>query len=246
MTNKILFMILDDDIIFLENSDMDHKEWYASLGRNMDIYDEIIRGFVMDKKIIFFKGFFQYDQLVIKAARAFGSKVREHISENYPVYCGILPNGADGWEPIMKISEEELNIVDSSVKKVEDVTNVKQTGPILEFRNEYYSDQYIKIAIPITICVLFLNLIFVFFQLKKSGIDIILILVQVAFFLVTCIGYYSKKPFAKFTGLLFSTSIIFTFQLPCVILGVLYGLFTIDLGYYHHVFHLLKKILKKE
>ncbi len=56
MNNRILFMIIDDQVKYLTDSNMDHREWYVSLGLDPNNYENIVRGFVMDGKIIFFKG----------------------------------------------------------------------------------------------------------------------------------------------------------------------------------------------
>ena len=39
MDNKMLFMIYNGEIKFLNNSTMDHREWYDSLGGDPNLYD---------------------------------------------------------------------------------------------------------------------------------------------------------------------------------------------------------------
>ena len=249
MDSKVLFMILDDDVLYLENSDMDHKEWYTSLNRDPNYYEQVIRGFIIDNKIVFFKGFFEYDNSVIRCARMFGTKIREHVKENYPVYCGILPNGAGGkWEPIMKISEDELNTPIVEKKEEPKVVSNKPTRPLFEFKNSYLSDSFIKIAIPVTIGVLILSLICMIFQLQKPishTMDIILMIIFSILLIATCIGYYLKKPFTKFIAIASPVVMIFTFNLPCIIISVLYGLFTIDQGYFVKLIQFIRKVFKK-
>ena len=54
MNNRILFIVINGEIKFIQNTTMDHREWYQSLGGNMDEYENVIRGYIMDNKIIFF------------------------------------------------------------------------------------------------------------------------------------------------------------------------------------------------
>ena len=61
MNQKILFIIYNGEIKFLQNSPMDHREWYQSLGGNMEEYDNVIRGYIIDNMIIFFKANLNYD-----------------------------------------------------------------------------------------------------------------------------------------------------------------------------------------
>ena len=54
MNNKILFMIIGNEVKYLADSNMDHREWYTSLGLDINNYDNIVRGYIIDGKIIFF------------------------------------------------------------------------------------------------------------------------------------------------------------------------------------------------
>ena len=75
MSNKTLFMIIDNQVLYLSDSNMDHREWYVSLGFDSSSFDNVIRGFIADNKIIFYKGFFQYDDSVIKAAEVLSPSI---------------------------------------------------------------------------------------------------------------------------------------------------------------------------
>jgi hypothetical protein len=82
-------MIIDNQVKYLTNSSMDHREWYNSLGFDPNNFDNIVRGYVLENKIIFFKGMmFNYDEEVINKARIFTPSIR--VSMNNPsleVYC---------------------------------------------------------------------------------------------------------------------------------------------------------------
>jgi len=59
--SRIAFMIINNEIIYLENSKMSHIEWYKSLGYKEEDFNNIVRGYTKDNKIIFYKGDFLYD-----------------------------------------------------------------------------------------------------------------------------------------------------------------------------------------
>ena len=51
MNNRILFMIIDDQVKYLTDSNMDHREWFLSLGGNPNDYPNLVRGFISNGKI---------------------------------------------------------------------------------------------------------------------------------------------------------------------------------------------------
>ena len=91
MDNKIQFMIINGDVQYLQNSTMDHREWFISLGGNPADFEQVIRGFIMDNKIVFFKGLnFNYDQQVMNAAIIYSERIKQAMNnQNLEVYCGI-------------------------------------------------------------------------------------------------------------------------------------------------------------
>lgn len=104
-TSRIAFMIINDEILYLINSEMSHKEWYTSLNLNLDNFDNIVRGYVKNNKIFYYKGDFTYDEEVINTAKKTMNQIRNETNNiNAEVYVGInkgKPN--EEWEPELKI-----------------------------------------------------------------------------------------------------------------------------------------------
>ena len=111
MNNRILFLIYNNEVKYLQNSNMDHREWFLSLGGKQEEYEQLIRGFIMDGKVLFFKGSeFKYDNEVYDTARKFAHNIRSTLNNNNLVICcGILP-GLPGQkcEPILVLNENEI------------------------------------------------------------------------------------------------------------------------------------------
>ena len=108
MDSKILFMIVDNEVKYLADTKMDHREWYLSLGYDNNNFDNIVRGYIIEGKIVFFKGMnFNYDEEVIKEAKKYASGMR--LTLNNPqleVWCGIVINSyGEKWEPVYKVSD---------------------------------------------------------------------------------------------------------------------------------------------
>ena len=148
MTEKILFMIVNDEIKFLpKSSQMDHKEWYESLGMNPDEYDNTIRGYIIENYCIFFKANLNYDSEVIDVATICGPIIKKQLNRpELKVCCGINP-GYDGskWEPIVMLKgkglEAETKNTNESSRiesdtKIEDKSN--DEAPIEELKDMPY------------------------------------------------------------------------------------------------------------
>lgn len=103
--SRVAFMIIEDKIIYLNNSKLSHIEWYNSLNYDLDKFDAIVRGYYRDGKIVFYKGDFEYDEEVIENAKRYGNEIREYVeNKNAEVYVGVI-KGKVGeiWPPKMKI-----------------------------------------------------------------------------------------------------------------------------------------------
>ena len=75
--NRILFMIIDNQVMYYQELDKDHKEWYLSLGLDESKFYDVVRGFISDGKIVFYKGEnFNYDDEVMKIAKSFAPSMR--------------------------------------------------------------------------------------------------------------------------------------------------------------------------
>ncbi len=256
-SKKILFMILHDKVLYLENSDMDHKEWYESLGEDSNLFDDVVRGYIIDGKIIFFKAFFNYDDEVIKAAKTHALDIRKKCNnDELGVYCGVLPGGGYGnkWETILELKDEEL--INNEVKKKEKKKKVVNTNtnsePTIVINNDYTSDSYTRIGFAISIIALGLSMIIISFainskslQFKSMG-DALLVFIQFALLVAVIIGYRLKARYTKYCSLLVSLFMILTFNLFEVILAILYALFSIDMGYFTKSFNFIKSKLSKK
>ncbi len=102
---RIAFMIIDGEIKFLEYSVMSHKEWYESLSLKQEDFNNIVRGYILDNKAVFYKGNFIYDEEVIKIAEEFSTIIKDKYNiRNLEVWVGVQ-QGQIGeiWRPIKKI-----------------------------------------------------------------------------------------------------------------------------------------------
>lgn len=257
MNNRILFMIINNQVRYLESPTGDHREWYLSLGLDPNNFENIIRGFIMDNKIVFYKGMnFNYDGEVINAAMVYSPSIRTYLNNpNLRVYCGIIINGFNSkWEPVQEITDAEIaNYVPPVVKEEKEKKDYGsiETGPVIEFKNDYNDPTFIKRAVIVTSIVLVLTLIIKIILFNKQSVlqvrnslDILLAIGQIALLGLTIYGYITKKSFTKYIGLLASILIILTLDVFDIIIGVLYFIFSIDQNYYIKLFNILKNIGK--
>ena len=103
--SRVAFMIINSEILFLENSGMSHIEWYTSLNYPIENFDNIVRGYYKEGKIIFYKGDFIYDEDVINQANKFANKIKEYVKDNdAKVYAGIIKGEiGEMWPPAIEI-----------------------------------------------------------------------------------------------------------------------------------------------
>ena len=246
-------MIIGNEVKYLTNSTMDHREWYVSLGYDSNLFEQVIRGYVIDNKIIYFKGStFSYDEEVIKAAKMYTPAIRYSLQNpTLEVYCGMIVVGGYGgkFEPVVKINENEITGIQSSpvVEKKDNNINV-ENSPAIEFKNNYDDPKFIKIASIVTsICLVLLILIkiYIYFSEKNvqvvSPFTIIWSILQVGLLGFTIYGYLKKKNYTKYLGLIASISIILSLDILDIILGILYLVFSIDAGYFVRIFNKIKK-----
>ena len=258
MDNKIQFMIINGDVQYLENSTIDHREWYISLGGNPNDFEQVIRGFIMDNKIVFFKGLnFNYDQQVMNAAIMYSEKIKQAMNNpNLEVYCGItISSYGAKWEPVLKINDNELQ----KEKKEEQIVNDKafqnQYGHIdnssmLEIKNDYNDEKFLKKGSLVTIIIMAISILnSLFFQtigraVIVSKFDVFLSILQVILLGLCVYLYKQKNKYVKYVAIATSIVMIFTFNLISIILGIIYLLFTIDQKYFQKIENLIKKINK--
>ncbi len=238
MNDRILFMIIDDQVKYLTEGNMDHREWYSSLGLDPNNYENIVRGFVLDGKIIFFKGTnFIADQEVITMAKRHAPGIRLQLNNTYEVYCGIEAHSLGGkWEPIVKINDNELTGI---VQKKEEVKEYvpKELSSSLEFKNNYEDPKFIKRAILVTVIVLIISLLVNILGIIKDPskldlLEVIFIVGQVIALILTIVGYIKKKESVKVTGIIAALLLVLTFNIINIILGIFYFVFSVDQGYF--------------
>lgn len=259
MNNRILFMIIGNEVKYLQNSTMDHREWYISLGQDPNLFDSVVRGFIEGGRIIFYKGStFSYDEEVIKAAKMFTPNIRFSCSNpSLEAYCGITFQVGDKWEPIMKLNENEITGFVQETKKEEKKEEkpmaVNQTGPIIELKNDFDNDKFRRVAVivtGITLVITFLLKIMLFQQksvLNSSHFtDILLVIGQIGMLGVTIYGYLTKKSFAKYSGIVASFLIVMTLDFLDIVVGVLYFLFCIDQNYFVKAYQFVKKLIDQQ
>ena len=245
MNNKILFMIYNGEIKFLNNTTMDHREWYLSLGGDINNYDNVIRGYVINNNLIFFKANLSYNQEVIDMAHKCAPAMKQQLNNpNLRVWCGISPgmNGAS-WEPILELKENELtgfsiNIQEETKKhQMKSHQGEKELSPILEFKNNYEDPKFIKFATVFTSIILVLTILskIYLYTIEKlnftSRWSILLVISQIVLLIITLVGYNKKLNSSKYFGLASSIALIFMFELPDIIIGIINLFFTIDQGY---------------
>lgn len=105
---RIAFMIINNEILFLKGSSMSHKEWFDTL-KIQDNFNNIIRGFYYNNRIIFYKGDFIYDEETIKVAKKFYPVIIKEFNLDIPeLWVGQQKTDSvtpltSPWQPTLKI-----------------------------------------------------------------------------------------------------------------------------------------------
>ena len=242
---QVLFMILEGDVKFLTSDTMDHREWYNSLGKDPNLFDEVIRGFILNNKIVYYKGStFRYDDEVIKAAKMYTPYIRHSMNNpTLEACCGVTFTSPTEWEVVVKIQENEITGIASTPKE-----EVKQdTGPSFHIENNVQDEQFRKNAMIVTGVVIALSLISKIFLLQKQEIlslshffDLFLIVAQFALLGFSIYLYAKKKEIAKYTSIAASVVLILTFHIVDVILGILYFLFCVNQNIFISIINKIK------
>ena len=257
MNNRNLFMIIDNQVKIQENTTMDHREWYISLGLDLNKFENIIRGYIIDNKIVFFKGsMFGYDNEVYTAALMYSKSIRHYLNnETLEVWCGISVDGNNAkWEPILKIKEEEIaNYIPPVEKKEEPKKEYKEVGALIEFKNNYEDPKFIRNATIITIIVIGIEIIIKFLLFKEqkvlhfsNPIDVLLSVLQIGLLGYSIYGYTTKKSNTKYISIVTSVLIVLTLDVWDIIVGIVYFVFSIDNSYFAKLINLIKGLFKKK
>ena len=247
MKNRWLFIVVNDEIKFMLDDGTDHKEWYQSLGGDMAEYDNVIRGYVMEGKIIYFKANLNYDGEVIEFATKTGIKMKQQLNDNsLKVCCGIEP-GRDGakWEPILVLKDEDLDgyqseeeiqkaIEDEEKKKMIESLKDENAKPIVEFKNDEDDPRFIKLATTFTLVMIGLAFLSKLFLIHNRTMQMsnrwnsLLVIGQFGGFVLTFVGYRTKTSKTKLFAFISSVASIFMFDFIDIIIGILTALFTMD------------------
>ena len=264
MNDRILFIVINDQIQFLQNSTMDHREWYISLGGNMEEYDNVIRGYITEGKIIYFKANLNYDDEVIAFAMKTGLKIKNQLNQpNYKVCCGINP-GHDGtkWEPILVLNDTDLEgykteeQIQAEQKKMEQQAQLAalkddSTESIVQFKNNTEDPKFIRSATIFTIILLIIALIPKTIMMDNKTFmvsnrwNFLLMVVQIGGMILSIVGYRKKMSKAKFFALASSAASIFMFDIVDIIIGILNLFFTMDYTTLIKLVESMKNLLKK-
>ena len=254
--NRILFMIIDKQVKYYQGADMDHKEWYISLGLDLNNFDNIIRGFIADGKIVFYKGQnFNYDDEVMRYAKGFAPSMRITLNNlNLEVWCGAMVNGFNSkWEPIVRINDNELTgIIDEPVKVEKKVVSDRPQESVIDFKNDYDNPAFIKRAILVSIVTLILAVIIKVILIANQKMymsnrgDSFLMLLQIGLLGGSIYGYSSKKKYTKYLGIGAGIALLLMFDILDILLGILYLVYSIDESYYFKLIEMIKKVTNKK
>ena len=87
--NRVAFIIINNEIYYIEKSDKSHFELAQELGINKEQFDELCRGFFYQDYIVFYKGHFIYDDKLVEEGLRFVDKIKTRVGvEKVKVYCG--------------------------------------------------------------------------------------------------------------------------------------------------------------
>lgn len=251
-SGRMIFFIWDGQLKCIADEKMDHREWITSLGLPLDNFENLIRGYVVDGKIVFFKGStFNYDDEVYKAAIQFGPMIRNLCNNSsLPICCGILIEAyGSKWEPVVVISEEDISkgIAPKPVVSEKKEYVPKETGPVVEIKNDFENPEFIKKALLVTSIVFGITILLQIY-LYSSGtfkfgslIDMLLTIGQVGCIGYAIYAYKNKYSVGKYASLVGCILLMLSFNLIAIIVGILYLLFCIDQNYFTKIINLIKK-----
>ena len=101
--SRVAFLIYNNKIMFLENSEMSHFEWAKSIGISKEDFNSLTRGYCYKANIIFYKGEFSYDyrnSIKIKLLINYCLDVLRHCKLTHAkVYVGVKVGVGKIWPP---------------------------------------------------------------------------------------------------------------------------------------------------
>lgn len=104
--SRVAFLIYNNKIMFLENSEMSHFEWAKSIGISKEDFNSLTRGYCYKANIIFYKGDFSYDKKVENDALKYCLDVLKHCNlKHAKIYVGVRVGVGKIWPPDKFIKE---------------------------------------------------------------------------------------------------------------------------------------------
>ncbi len=239
MNQRILFLIYKDEIKFTQNPNIDHKEWFHAIGGTDEEYENLIRGFIIDDKMIFVKKDLGYDSEVISVAQRCAPLIKKQLNKPYLKVCCGIQRGMNGssWEPIMVLKEESVTEEQKELLQRVDHGSSNTSGTIIDFKNNYEDPKFIKYAEKFTLILLIITIIVKVILIGNKTIlmssrwNSLLVYAQIIFLILTLIGYNRKMKNTKYFGIAACIALFFMFDLPDIIIGIINLFFTVDQTY---------------
>lgn len=99
--NRIAFIIYNNTVHFMKDSELSHWEFAQTLGIEKEIFDELCRGYYLNEKLIFYKGNFEYDDNLIDYAKQYFYEIKRVLKlEKVNVYFGQkIGKIGEAWPP---------------------------------------------------------------------------------------------------------------------------------------------------
>lgn len=258
--DKILFIIYQDEIRFVPNKSMSCKQYFLSLGGNMNDYDNLIRGMITDNKLLFMKTNYQYDSEVVSVAKKCAPVIKERL--NMPqliTCCGIVKGvGKDPWKPALVLEDENVTINEEQRELLERVEYQNTPTPstsenvVLEIKNDITDEKFAKYASRFSFYLLLATIIskvVLHFQ-HKLDLDnrfiLLLVVVQIVSLVLCIFGYRKQKKKTFVFGLTATAALFLLLDLYDIIIGSITLLFTVDQTYIVHFLDFIHKLFHKE
>ena len=271
MNANLIFLIVGDNIKYLDNPTIGHGEFYDSLGLDRNNYQNTCLGTVVDNKIVFYKSDFSYDDKVINCAKMFGLDVMKHVN-NYDlkVCCGVLLGKQKGdWEPIYTLNDEDIEGYkvkekaktrfergnnDTKEEKIEKEIvheQIELGREVIDFKNDLEDPKFIKKAIITSLITLILNIIITIswisiWPIHNSRVTTFCLFISTLLLIVSIIFFKTKNRSVKITGLVAAILIAFNFNFLSIVLGIYYFIFIVDEGIINNLVVNIKKLFNKK
>ena len=88
---RIAFIIINNKINFIKNSDLSHWEYCENLNISKDIFNTLTRGYYFNGRIVFYNDNFTYDNNVITEGLKYLVKIKEECKiDKADIYFGLI------------------------------------------------------------------------------------------------------------------------------------------------------------